>query len=218
MKTPRRFLHGGGMHSVPKTLFDFPFSGNGYKIRLALTQLGLPFEYRIIDLLAGQGQSADYLALTPMGQVPALQLADGTVLWESNAILFWLTEGTHLMPPDKLGRTRVVQWMNFEQSSIDKVLGRTRFLKRYPDFMETRQSDWDGWYAAGHRALRILESQLAQNSYLVENKYSAADICLYGYVHSADEGGFDLNQYPAVMGWMERVRSQPGHLPITAHG
>jgi glutathione S-transferase len=200
------------------TLFDFPFSGNGYKIRLALTQLGLPFEYRIIDLLAGEGQSADYLALTPMGQVPALQLADGTVLWESNAILFWLTEGTPLMPPHKLGRTRVVQWMNFEQSNIDKVLGRTRFLKRYPDFMETRQSDWDGWYAAGGRALRVLENQLAKNAYFVDDEYSAADICLYGYVHCADEGGFDLNRYPAVTAWLERVRSQPGHDPITAHG
>ena len=206
------------MHSPPKTLFDFPFSGNGYKVRLALTQLGLPFEYRVVDLLAGDAQRPEFLALTPMGQVPALQLVDGTVLWESNAILFWLTDGTDLMPDDKLGRARVVQWMNFEQSNIDKVLGRARFLKRYPDFMEARQSDWDGWYATGNRALAVMEATLSQHRYMIGEAYSAADICLYGYVHSADEGGFELARFPAVQKWIGRVRSQPEHISISAHG
>jgi glutathione S-transferase len=206
------------MPSLPETLFDFPFSGNGYKIRLALTQLGLAFDYRFVDLLAGENRSAQYLAISPMGQIPALRLQDGTVLWESNAILYWLTEDTPLMPETKLGRTRVVQWMNFEQSNIDKVLGRTRFLKRYPDFMETRQSDWDGWYAVGNRALGVLQAQLVKHDYLVGDSYSAADICLYGYVHSAEEGGFNLGPYPGILSWLGRVRSQPGHIPITDHG
>ena len=206
------------MHSLPGTLFDFPFSGNGYKIRLALTQLGLAFDYEVVDLLRGENRSASYLAIAPMGQVPALRLRDGTVLWESNAILYWLAENTPLMPDAKLERTRVVQWMNFEQSNIDKVLGRTRFLKRYPHFIETRQSDWDGWYAVGNRALGVLQAQLVKGRYLVGGSYSAADICLYGYVHCAEEGGFDLKPYPEILNWLERVRSQPGHIPITAHG
>src|SRR5574339_271598 len=113
-RLPCTFKARSIMHSLPKTLFDFPFSGNGYKVRLALTQLGFPFEYRIVDLLAGAAQRPEFLALTPMGQVPVLQLVDGTALWESNAILFWLTEGTHLMPPGRLERARVVQWLNFE--------------------------------------------------------------------------------------------------------
>lgn len=206
------------MHSLPTTLFDFPFSGNGYKVRLALTQLGLPFEYHVVDLLSHDNQTPEFLAITPMGQVPALQLADGTVLWESNAILFWLAEGTSLMPEDRLGRARVVQWMNFEQSNIDKVLGRARFLKRYPHFMETRPSDWDGWYAMGNRALDVIDKRLRNHAFIVGERYSAADICLYGYVHSAHEGGFSLEPYPGVSKWLERVRQQPKHIAITAHG
>ena len=197
------------MPPAPKTLFDFPFSGNGYKIRLALTQLNLPFEYQVINLLAGEGQSPEFLALAPVGQVPALRLVDGTLFWESNAIVYWLTEGTSLMPSDKLSRTRVVQWMNFEQSNIEKVLGRTRFLRRYPEFTETRQSDWDGWFAAGYRALNVIEAELAIRPYMVGHAYSAADICLFGYMHSAEEGGFDLTRYAAVSAQIDRVREQP---------
>ena len=202
------------MHAAPKRLYDFPFSGNGYKVRLALTQLSLPFEYEIVDLLSGAAGRPEFRALAPMGQVPALQLADGTVLWESNAILYWLTERTLLMPPDRLGRARVVQWMNFEQSNIDKVLGRTRFLKRYPNFIETRASDWETWYVMGYRALSVMESELKTRAFLVGDRYSAADICLYGYVHKAEDGGVDLSRYPAVKAWLERVQAQPKHIDI----
>jgi len=206
------------MHSHPKTLFDFPFSGNGYKIRLALTQLGLPFQYRVIDLLAGDQQTPEFMALAPMGQVPVLQLEDGTALWESNAILFWLADGTFLMPENRLDRARIVQWMNFEQSNIDKVLGRTRFLKRYPHVMETQQRDWDGWHMTGNRALGVMEGRLREHNWMVGDAYSAADICLYGYVHTANEGGFDLSRYPAVCTWLDRVQRRPDHIAITAHG
>ncbi|HYD43885.1 MAG TPA: glutathione S-transferase N-terminal domain-containing protein, partial [Phenylobacterium sp.] len=105
----------------PVRLYDFPFSGNGYKVRLALHQLGLGVERQIIDILKGEARSGDFLAKNPVGEIPALELSDGTVLRESNAILYWLTEGTPLMPSDRLGRTRVVQWMCFEQSNIDRV-------------------------------------------------------------------------------------------------
>ena len=198
----------------PKRLYDFPFSGNGYKVRLALAQLGTPVEYEIVDLLEGETASPAFLAKNPMGQIPALELDNGTVLRESNAILWWLTEDTALMPKDKLARTRVLQWMNFEQSNIDKVLGRTRFLKRYPDFMDTRPSDWNAWYAAGYRALGVLEGELAGHNFIVGDQYSAADICLYGYVHCAEEGGFNLAPYPRVRQWREAVRAQPRHVTI----
>jgi len=198
----------------PKRLYDFPFSGNGYKIRLALAQLGLAVEYEVLDLLKGEASAPAFLAKNPMGQIPALELDDGTVLRESNAILWWLTEDTPVMPREKLARTRVLQWMNFEQSNIDKVLGRTRFLKRYPDFIETRPSDWDSWYATGYRALGVMESELSDRDFIVGDRYSAADICLYGYVHCAEDGGFDLTPYPRVRRWRETVRAQPGHITI----
>ena len=205
------------MDARPLRLWDFPFSGNGYKIRLALTQLGLPFQYASVDLLAGETRTPAFLALNPMGQIPVLQLTDGTVLRESNAILFWLTEGTAMMPADKLERARVIQWMNFEQSNIDKVLGRVRFLKAYPDFRKVAEAEWPVWRAEGDQALAVLEAELAGRAFLVGEAYSAADICLYGYVHTAQEGGFELARYPAVQAWLQRVRTQPGHITIDAH-
>ena len=202
------------MRSAPKRLYDFPFSGNGYKVRLALHQLGLPFEHRIVDLLEGETRSPEFLALNPMGQIPVLELEDGVLLRESNAILFWLAEDTHLMPADQLERARVVQWMSFEQSNIDKVLGRTRFLNKYPGFIETQPHDWEGWRADGEHALAVLDSELRNRRFLVGGRYSAADICLYGYVHSADEGGFDLSRYPHVEAWLASVRNEPLHISI----
>ncbi|HET9159873.1 MAG TPA: glutathione S-transferase family protein [Caulobacteraceae bacterium] len=199
-------------------LYDFPFSGNGYKIRLALTQLGHSFDYLVVDILAGESQTPAFLAINPMGQIPVLVTPDGTILRESNAILFWLTEGTALMPADRLGKTRVLQWMNFEQSTIDKVLGRTRFLRAYPHFRVVADEEWAVWSAEGNRALAVLDRELAGKTFLVGQAYSAADICLYGYVHSGEEGGFHLDGYPNVTRWLDAVRAQPGHIPITAHG
>jgi glutathione S-transferase len=153
-----------------------------------------------------------------MGQIPVLELEDGTCLRESNAILFWLTDGTALMPTERLARACVVQWMCFEQSNIDKVLGRTRFLKRYPDFLATTSTDWDQWYATGYRALDVLEAELRSHAFLVEDRYSAADICLYGYVHCAEEGGFSLARYPSLKRWRSQVQKQRGHVPIEEVG
>jgi len=202
----------------PLRLYDFPFSGNGYKLRLAMTQLDLAFDYIAIDILTGQTHAKRFLNLNPMGQIPILELPDGTVLRESNAILYWLTEGTPLMPWPKLARTRVLQWMNFEQSNIDKVLGRTRFLRTYPDFRRVADAEWAVWKIEGDRALSVLDQALDGEDFLVEGKYSAADICLYAYAHTAQEGGFNLSAFPHVRAWLARVASQPGHIPITAHG
>lgn len=198
----------------PKKLYDFPISGNGYKIRLALAHLGLKCDYEIVDLIARETRTPDFLAKNPMGQIPVLELQNGTLLRESNAILWWLTEDTPLMPAEPLARTRVLQWMMFEQGNIDKVLGRTRFLKRWPEFMETTQRDWDGWYEVGNAALGLLESELTAHPFIVGDTYSAADICLYGYTHCADEGGFDLAKFPAVSAWLTRIRAQPRHITI----
>jgi glutathione S-transferase len=202
------------MSPRPKRLYDFPFSGNGYKVRLALAQLKIPIEYEIVDLIARETKSAQFLAKNPMGEIPVLELDDGTFLRESNAILFWLTERTALMPQHAVQRARVVQWMLFEQNNIDKILGRTRFLRRYPGFIETTPKDFEHWYAVGNNALSILDTELSAHSFLAGDRYSAADICLYGYVHCADEGGFELNRYPCVSAWLERVRRQPGHVTI----
>jgi glutathione S-transferase len=207
-------ISGNSVKSVPTRLYDFPFSGNGYKVRLALAYLGLRVDYEVVDLLAGDAASDRFIAKSPMGQIPVLELDDGALLRESNSILYWLADGTNLMPNDLSARTRIVQWFCFEQSNIDKVLGRTRFLKRYPDFMATSASDWEQWYATGYRALGVLEGELRDRAFLVGDSYSVADICLCGYVHCAEDGGFDLTDYPSVDQWRSRVRDQPGYHPI----
>jgi len=202
------------MRPSPVRLYDFPFSGNGYKVRLALAALSLPVDYRIVDLVAGETRSPAFLARNPMGQIPVLELSDGTLLRESNAILFWLSEGSDLMPADPVERARVIQWMCFEQSNIDKVIGRAKFLRAYPDFRPTTVAEFEGWWADGHAALAVMDSELAGRDFLVGGAFSAADICLYGYVHGAPEGGFNLSRFPNVTAWLERVRTQPRHVAI----
>ena len=198
----------------PVRLFDFPFSGNGYKVRLVLSMLGIPVEYQVVDILKGETRTPTFLAMNPGGQIPVLELSDGTYLWESNAILFWLTEGTSLMPANKLDRSKVVRWMCFEQSRLDKVLGRAKFLRAFPHFRTTTQAEFDGWHAEGHEALAIIDAQLTNQRFIVGDTFSAADICLYGYVHSARDGGFDLDRFSGVMSWLGRVRQLPGYKTI----
>ncbi|MCP5347707.1 MAG: glutathione S-transferase family protein [Gammaproteobacteria bacterium] len=201
------------MKAKPIRLFDYEFSGNGYKIRLALSQLKLPIEIEYLDILKGETWTEDFFTKNPMGQIPVLELSDGKFLRESNAILFWLGNDTYLLPDDLDFQTLVLQWMFFEQSNIDKILGRTRFLKAFPDFMETTSKDWEIWYSTGNRALAVLNAHLASVDFLVHGVYSIADICLYGYVHTADEGGFNLAEYPAIERWLSRVSNTAGYIP-----
>ncbi|MCR9093093.1 MAG: glutathione S-transferase family protein [bacterium] len=206
------------MHCEPKRLYDYLFSGNGYKIRLALAQLGIPSEYEFLDILAGDTRTEEFLAKNPSGEIPVLELSDGTTLVESNSILCWLTESTFLMPEDRLERAHVLRWMFFEQSNIDRVIGRARFCRTFPDAVKgfATERDFGLWLGFGSRALGVLDQHLATRDFLVGDSYTAADICLFGYVHCANEGGFDLSRFEAVSHWIERVRSQPAHIAITA--
>ena len=205
------------MNNHPTKLYDYLFSGNGYKIRLALAQLEIPVEYEFIDILAGDTRTEEFLRKNPNGEIPVLELADGTTLVESNAILCWLTDSTWLMPKGRLDRTKVLRWMFFEQSNIDRILGRARFCRTFPDAVKgfATERDFGMWIGFGNRALSVLESHLVNSSFLVGEDYTAADICVYGYVHCAEEGGFDLGLYPSVVGWLERVQAQRGHISLS---
>jgi len=200
---------------TPVKLYDYLFSGNGYKARLAMAQLGIEVEYEFRDLVQGETRTPDFLALSPAGQIPVLVLSDGTALSESNAILCWLTEDTFLMPADKLERAQVLKWMFYEQSNIDKVLGRSRFMRTFPDFIPMLpQGSMEVLKYQGDEALKLLEATLSDRTYLVGERYSAADIAMYAYVHCAGEGDFDLGDYTAVSAWCRRVAEQPGHITI----
>ena len=197
-------------------LYDFHDSGNGYKVRLLLGQLGIPYEIVEVDILSGKSRTPEFLARNINGRIPVLELEDGRHLAESNAILFYLAEGTPLLPEERWARAQVFQWMFFEQYSHEPNIATSRFWLRHTDFDSHRRRRFAEKIKDGVAALQVMEKHLSTNRFFVGDRYTIADIALYAYTHVADEGGFDLSPFPAIRAWLERVRSQPGHKPITA--
>jgi glutathione S-transferase len=195
-------------------LYAYPGSGNCYKLFLTLSLLGEEFETVHVDLLAGETHSEQFLALNPNGKVPVLELPDGEFLPESNAGLWYLAEGTPLLPADRLGRARVLQWMCFEQYSHEPYVAVARFWIKYLGRPADKEEELVRRQASGHVALAVMEQHLATHSFFVGEQFSIADIALYAYTHVADEGGFDLAAYPALRAWLARVAAQPGHVPM----
>jgi glutathione S-transferase len=196
-------------------LYDFLPSGNGYKVRLLLTQLDIPFERIELDILKDETRTPEFLQKNPNGRIPTLEIAPGEFLAESNAILFYLAEGTPFLPDDRWERAQVLQWMFFEQYSHEPNIATSRFWLQHFDLTEERRKALDQKREPGYAALTVMERHLAQHPFFVGERYSIADIALYAYTHVADEGGFDLSRFPAIRGWLERVRAQPRHIPIT---
>jgi len=196
-------------------LYDYPDSGNGYKVRLLLAQLGRTYEYEVVDILAGASRSEAFLARNPNGRVPLLALDDGNVLAESNAILFHLAEGTPFLATQPFERALTLQWLFFEQYNHEPNIATSRFWRRHVAMTGWHRDRLEDKREAGEAALRVMDGHLATRRFFVGERYGIADIALYAYTHVAGEGGFDLGRYPAVGRWLERVRSQPGHIAIT---
>jgi len=195
-------------------LYDYLPSGNGYKVRLLLHQLGIPFERVELDIVRGETRTPDFLARNPNGRIPTLELEDGTHLAESNAILWYLAEGTRFLPAERLDRARVLQWMCFEQYSHEPNIATVRFWL-HTELTDERRALLPAKRASGEAALGVMECHLRARPFFVGDRYTIADIALYAYTHVAGEGGFDLEPYAAVRAWLDRVRGQPGHVPIT---
>jgi glutathione S-transferase len=187
-------------------------SGNCYKIKLMLHLLDLPYEWIAIDILKGETQSDAFLAKNPNGKIPVLELEDGTCLWESNAILNYLADGSTFLPTEPRLRTQVLQWQFFEQYSHEPYVAVARFIQLYQGLPEARQAEYHECHVRGHKALKVMDKQLQRTSYLVGEVFSIADIALYAYTHVADEGGFDLAPYPAIRDWLARVASHPRYV------
>ncbi|MDE3735504.1 MULTISPECIES: glutathione S-transferase family protein [Pseudomonas] len=187
-------------------------SGNCYKVKLTLNLLGLPYQWVPVDILKGETQSPEFLEKNPNGKIPVLELEDGTTLWESNAILNFLADGSDLLPAEPRLRTQVLQWQFFEQYSHEPYVAVARFIQLYQGMPEDRLEEYKVCQVRGHKALKVMEKQLQRTPYLVCDHYSIADIALYAYTHVAHEGGFDLSGYPAILAWMERVASHPRHV------
>jgi glutathione S-transferase len=195
-------------------LYDYLPSGNGYKVRLLLTQLGRAFERSELDILKGETRTPAFLEKNPNGRIPLLELDNGEFLAESDAILFYLAEGTAFLPGDRFDRARVLQWMFFEQYSHEPNIATVRFWM-HSELTKERRAMLDGKRTLGYAALSVMEQHLRRRTFFVGERYSIADIALYAYTHVAGEGGFDLSSFPIIRGWLERVRAQPRHIPIT---
>ena len=191
-------------------------SGNCYKVYLTLKQLGQPFEWIHTDIMKGESRTTEFLARNPNGRVPALEIAPGKYLAESNAILCYLAEGTPLLPTDRYERAQVLQWLFFEQYSHEPYVAVARFIKVFLGNPPDRATDLAKCMQRGTQALGVMEQHLATGDFFVAQRYTVADIALYAYTHVAHEGGFDLTKYPHLGNWLRRVKSRPGH--VTMHG
>jgi len=209
-----------GLQAEAKTmlrLYDYLPSGNGYKVRLLLAQLEIPFELIELDILKGETRTPEFLAKNPNGKIPVLETEDGRFLPESNAILWYLAEDTHYLPADRWGCAEALRWMFFEQYSHEPYVAVARFMLMHmnEEMPAERARLLAEKQEKGYAALTVMERHLADRDWFVGGSYTIADIALYAYTHVAAEGGFDLTPFGAIRAWLARVATQPGHVAIT---
>jgi glutathione S-transferase len=197
------------------TLYSMRRSGNCYKVRLALAQLRMDYDLVEVDILKGESHTPEFLAMNPNGQVPLLQVAPGKYLPESNAILWFLADGTPLLSNDPIERAATLQWMFFEQHALEPNLGAAWFwLVLVKGGRDLQSHAFEDWMEEGHAALGVMEKHLSRQSFLADDRYSIADIALYAYTHLAEQCDFDLRQFPAIRDWLDRVESQPRYVSM----
>ncbi|MFT6559671.1 glutathione S-transferase family protein [Sneathiella sp.] len=196
-------------------LYDFLPSGNGYKVRLTLKHLQLPYSLVEKDILKGETRTEEFLRLNANGRIPLLQLENGECLAESNAILMYLAEGTPLLPTERIEKARVLQWLFFEQYSHEPNIAVVRFWMTHGGPTDQQKELLPAKRKAGYEALDVMENRLKTNPFLVGDRFTIADIALYAYTHVAHEGGFDLNDYPGIQAWLKKIANLDHHSHIT---
>ena len=196
-------------------LYDFLPSGNGYKVRLLLNLLEIPFTRIDLNILEGETRTPEFLQKNPNGKIPLLQITPDKFLAESNAILYYLSQETDYFPQDKYAQAQVMQWLFFEQYSHEPFIATLRYWisilqqpEKYREQLEQKQK-------LGYAALKMMEQHLRHRHYFVGETYTIADIGLYAYTHVAEEGGFDLQKFPYIEAWFERIEAHPRHILIT---
>jgi glutathione S-transferase len=198
-------------------LYNSGVSGNCYKVRLLLAQLGIEYERHEVDVADRSNRPELLGGLNPALRVPTMVLDDGRSLGESGAILWFFGEGTRFIPVDPYERAQMLQWMFFEQYDHEPAIAVVRFWLAYSGRPQEEFADrLDERRAAGYRALDAMELGLGERTWFVGDGMTLADIVLYAYTHVAHEGGFDLGGYPAINAWLDRVAGERGHVPIDA--
>lgn len=197
-------------------LYSMPSSGNSYKVRLLFAKLSIPFRHMAAEYGSGVTTSAEFRALNPHGKAPLVVLEHGRTLWESNAILCHFGEGTRFWPVDSFTRSKMLQWMFWEQNSHEATVAVRAAILNYPHRAADKTPEalaklLDG----GNHCLGVMEEQLKQTPFLAGEAITLADLCLYAYTHTADtRGGYDLGRFPAVTAWLSRVAADAGHVPL----
>ncbi len=198
----------------PVTVYGMSSSGNCHKPRLLLEQLGRPYRWVEVDSSRGETRTPAFLARNPNGKVPVLELPDGRVLTESNAILYWLAQDTPMLPDDAWQRAQALGWMFFEQYSHEPFIAVARFICGWTGPDSPRRADLPELHRRGHQALAVMERHLQARPWFSGSGYGIADIALFAYTDVAEDGGFDLSGYRALGDWLLRVRSRPGFLAM----
>jgi glutathione S-transferase len=197
-------------------LYDYLNSGNGYKCRLTLKALGIPYEYRFVDIIKGESRTPEFLAINPNGKIPVLIVPERGPIAESHAIINYLAEGTFLMPADRYDRALVWQWLGFEQYQLEPGVATVRFMLHYlnktKEELGVRYTDR---YQRGADALAVLEKGLTGRRWLVGGEATLADIALFAYTHVADEAGYDFANYPAISAWIAEFKRLPWYAPLS---
>lgn len=197
-------------------LYQDPRSGNCFKVVLTAAHVNIPIRSIDIDVVSGLTRKPEFLAKNPNGRVPTLELEDGTTLPESNAIIWYLAEGSTLIPSGRLPRAQMLQWMFFEQYSHEPYIAVARYWLKFapPEKSKERLHLLPEWHAKGNAALGVMEQHLSARDWFVSNQFSLADIALYAYTHCAADGGFELKNYPRIQNWLSRVESTKGFVPM----
>lgn len=189
-------------------------SGNCYKIQMLMGFLGLDYDWQHIDVLAGDTQTPEFLAMNSNAKIPVLQLSQWEYLYESNAILNFLAEGSSFLPESGLARARVLQWQFFEQYSHEPFIAVARYINKYLGLPEHKTDEYLSKQEGGHKALAVMEAQLSETPYLVGVSATIADISLYAYTHVSYEGGFELARYPKIQNWLTKMEKLPGYVSM----
>lgn len=195
-------------------LFGDSISGNCYKTQLVCAHLGIDHVWHELDLMQGAARTDEFRAMNPNGKTPLLKLADGRFLPESNAILYYLAQGSALVADDPYEMANILNWLFFEQHSHEPFIAEARFIVVYLGNPPEKQEELEGKRPGGYRALKVMNQHLQNNDFFANNRYSIADIALYAYTHKAHEGGFSLVKYPNIREWLTRVENQPGFVPM----
>ena len=196
------------------TIYGDNKSGNCYKIQLVCALLNIDYDWVDVDIMKGECQTPSFKALNPNAKIPLLVLSNGKNISESNAIINYLASNSNLLPNNNFELAKVQQWQFFEQYSHEPFIAVARFINKYLGLPANRMHEYESKQAGGHKALRIMNNELGKSTYLVGNNITCADISLYAYTHVAHEGGFDLNQYPNIQAWMQKIKSLPNYIAM----